>query len=88
MYEKLWGDSDSQISISMPQMFRVGYFLKYLSLRQDRAVELLKNLCADVAADRTWDDKGLRTTNLRTVELEAQGLENFPEWKENLRMVL
>ena len=51
-------------------------------------MELLQNLCADVATDRTWDDKGLHTTNIRVVELEAQGLENFPEWREKLRVAL
>ena len=88
VYEKVWGASASKISNAMTQTFRVGSFLESLILRQDRAVELLQNLCADVATDRTWDDKGLRTTNLRVVELEAQGLENFPEWREKLRVAL
>ena len=55
----------------MPKTFRVGYFLESLSLRQYRAIELLKNLCSDVAADRNWADKGLRTTNFRVVDLGA-----------------
>ena len=71
MYEKVWGISSSQLSISVPQTFRVGYFLESLSLRQYRAIELLKNLCSDVAADRNWADKGLRTTNFRVVDLGA-----------------
>ena len=83
MYKKIWGASASQISIEMPQMFRVGDFLESLSLIQDRAVELLKKLCADVAADSTWADKGLLTTNICVADLEAQGLENFHEWQEN-----
>ena len=48
-------------------------------MRQDRAVELLKNMCADIYVDSTWADEGLLTTNLCVEGLEAQGLENFPE---------
>ena len=88
VYEKVWGASASKNSNSTTQTFRVGSFLESLILRQDRAVELLQNLCADVATDMTWDDKGLHTTNLRVVELEAQGLENFPEWRGKLRLAL
>ena len=52
LYNKVWGDLASQISIAMPHKSRLGAFLEYISLRQDRAVELLQKLCADVAADR------------------------------------
>ena len=76
------------MSIAMPHTFRVEYFLEPLRLRQDRSVKLPQKLCADVAADRTWDDKGLHTVNLRFVELEAQGLEQFPECREKLRVEL
>ena len=72
----------------MPQTFILGDFLDSLSLRQDRAVEPLQNLCADVASDRTWDDKDIHTTNLRAEDLEAQGLEKLPVWREKLRMAL
>ena len=67
VYDKVWGDLASQISIAMTHTFRVGYFLESIRLRQDRAVELLQKLYADVAADRTWSDEGLRTTNLFAV---------------------
>ena len=52
-YEKVWGDLSSQLSIYMTQIFRVGYLLESLILIQDRAVELLQNLCAGLATDRT-----------------------------------
>ena len=58
----------------MPQTPRVGYFLESLRLRQDRDVELLKNLCADVSMDSTWADEGLLTTNICVKDLEAPGL--------------
>ena len=77
-----------QISIDLPQTFRVGYFLESLIVRQERAVELLKNLCADVSTDRTWANKGLHTKNILVVELEVQRLENFPEWQERPRVAL
>ena len=82
MYNKVWGVLASQISIYMPQKFRVGDFLESLSLRQDIDVKLLKNLCAGVAVYRNCSDKGLCTTNIRVLDLEGQGLENFPEWRE------
>ena len=72
----------------MPQTFILGAFLESLSLRQDRAVERLQNLCANVALDSTWDYKGFRTANLRVAYLEVQGLENLPECREKLRMAL
>ena len=88
VYKKVRGDVSTHIPITMPQSFRLGAFLESLSLRHDRAVERLKKLCADVASDRTWDDKVLHTTNLRVEDLEAQVLENLPEWREKLRMEL
>ena len=33
VYEKIWGTPASNISIVVPQNFRVGYFLESLSLR-------------------------------------------------------
>ena len=45
VYEKVWGSSASELSITMPQTFRVGYLLESLRLRQDRAVDILK-ICA------------------------------------------
>ena len=41
-----------------------------------------------MAADRTWADEVICTTNLCVVDLEAQGLENFTEWREKLRVAL
>ena len=79
LYNKVWGALASQISIAIPHKFRLGAFLESLILRQYRAVELLKNVCANVATDRTWAGKGLFTTNIRVTDLETQGLENFPE---------
>ena len=32
-------------------------------------MELLKNLCADMEADRTWADEGLSKTNICAVYL-------------------
>ena len=83
MYEKLWEASVSQLSISVSPTFRLEDFLYSLSLIQGIAVEFSKKLCADVAADSTWADKGLLTTNICVADLEAQGLENFHEWQEN-----
>ena len=88
VYYKVWGDLDSQIYIAMPQTFRLGAFLESLSLRQDRAVYLLQKLCADVAADRTWYNRGRLATNICVADLEAQGLQNFPERWENMRATL
>ena len=45
-------------------------------------MEILQNICTNVAVDRNWDDEGLRTANLRVVDLEAQGLEKVPEWRK------
>ena len=64
VYEKVWGASAYQISIAMPQRFRVENFLESLNLRHDRAVELLKNMCADVSADRICVNEGLLKTNI------------------------
>ena len=41
-----------------------------------------------MTTDRTWADKGLCIKNLYVVDLEAQGLGNFPEWREKLGMAL
>ena len=86
--DKVWGYLSSHLSIALPQTLILGDFLESLSLMQDRAMDLLQNLCPYVAADRTWADKVLFTTNLRVAYLETQGLENFPDWREKLRMVL
>ena len=85
VYEKVWGDSAFQISINLSHTLRVGDFLESLSVRQERDVELLQKLWDDLAADRTWDNESLHTTNIRTVDLEAQGLEKCTEWREKLR---
>ena len=77
------GSLCSQISIVIPQRFILGAFLESLRLIQDRSMELLQKLCADVATDRTWADKSLHTTNLCVADLEAQGLKKFPEWQKN-----
>ena len=77
------GRFSSQISIAMPQTSRVGNLSESLSLIHYIAVDLLQKLCSDEATDRTWADKVLGTMNLCVVDLEAQGLENFPEWLEN-----
>ena len=57
-------------------------------MRQYIYVELFQKLCINLATDRSWSDEGLRTTNIYVVDLEAQELENFPEWRENLRVSL
>ena len=88
VYEKVWGAVASHISIAMTHTFILGDLQESLSLRQDKYVERLQKLCADVALDRTWAEKGLHTTNIRVADLEAQGLENFPEWRKKLRMAL
>ena len=69
MYKKVWGDSASRISIAIPHTFRVVSFLESLRFRQDRAVELLQKMCANVDLDRTWSDKGLHTTTICVVDL-------------------
>ena len=51
-------------------------------------MELFQKICANVAAEGTWSDEGLHTTNLHGLDLEAQGLENFPEWQEKLKVEL
>ena len=43
VYEKVWGDLSSKISIALPQTFRLGYFLEYLRLRQYIYVGSLKS---------------------------------------------
>ena len=71
-YEHDWNsDLQKHYESQLIKDFRVGYFLESRSLIQERTVELLQNLCADVAVDRTWSDKGLRTTNILLVDLEA-----------------
>ena len=71
-YEHDWNsDLQKHYESQLIKDFRVGYFLESRSLIQERTVELLQNLCADVAVDRTWSDKGLRTTNIILVDLEA-----------------
>ena len=57
----------SQISVAIPKTFRVGTLLDFISLIQDRAVDMLQNLCSSVAVNRTWAGKGLLTANLRVV---------------------
>ena len=88
VHDKVWGASASHLYISIPQTFRVGFLLESLSLRQDISVELLQNLCANVAAERTWAEKGLHKTNIGVLDLEAQGWEKFPEWREKLIVAL
>ena len=97
-YEHDWNsDLQKHYESQLIKDFRVGYFLESRSLIQERTVELLQNLCADVAVyllescsliqeitvellqnlcadeavERTWSEKGLRTTNILLVDLEA-----------------
>ena len=79
VYKKVWGALAYQLSTFTPSTVRLGHFLESLILIQYRAVDLLKKLCADVDSDRTWYDKGLHTKNIHVANLEAQGLEDFPE---------
>ena len=46
LYEKVWGTLASQLSMAMPQTFRMGAFLESLILTQDIAVELLQTYFA------------------------------------------
>ena len=48
-------------------------------------VELLGTLCGDVSADRTWVEESIHSTNLRLVDIEFQGVSQFPERKEHVR---
>ena len=50
IYEKMWDASALDHSIDTPQAFWVGLFLKAIRSRQEKAVELLGNLCRDVSA--------------------------------------
>ena len=88
VHDKVWEDLASKISIAITQTFRVGALLESFSLRQDRAADLFQKLCANMDAGRTWDDKGIPTTNLHVVDLEAQELEKIPEWREKLGVAL
>ena len=58
----------------MPQTYRVGLFLKAIIRRQEKAVDLLGNLCRDVLADRVWVDESILSTNLQLAEIETQGV--------------
>ena len=69
----------------MPQTYRVGLFLKAIIRRQEKAVDLLGNLCRDVLADRVWVDESILSTNLRLSDIEAQGLSHFTEWKDHVQ---
>ena len=82
IYEKMWEASDSDHPIDMPQAFQVGLFPKTISRRQEKAVELLEDLCRDVPADRAWVDESILFTNLRLADIEAQGVSQFSrmEW--------
>ena len=59
VYEKVWGAVAYQISISMTHTFILGDLLEYLILEQEKYVERLQKLCANVALDRNWAEKGL-----------------------------
>ena len=67
VYNKVWGALESHLYIATPQTFKLESFLESLILRQDRAVELLQNLCTNVAVYSTWADEGLCTTKLHVV---------------------
>ena len=52
IYENIWEASDLYQSINMPQAFWMVLFLKAISRRQEKAVDLLENLYRDVLADQ------------------------------------
>ena len=76
-YEKMWEASSLDHSIDMPQAFRVELFLKAVIRRQEKAVNLLVNLCRDVLAYWAWVDEIILSTNLQLADIEAQGVSHF-----------
>ena len=84
IYENMREASASDQSINTPQAFRVGLFLKAVSRRQDKAVDLLGTLCRYFLVDRAWVDKSILSTNLRLADIEAQGMSHFPSLKEHV----
>ena len=83
-YEKMWGGSVLYHSIKMPQEFRVGSFLKAISRRQKRSVDLLGNLCRYFSSDWACLDESSISTNTQLADIEAQVMFHFPKWKEHL----
>ena len=81
----MWEASALYQYIDMPQAFRVGLFLKAISRRQEKEVNLLGTLCRGASEDRVWVDESILSTNLRLANIEAQGVSHFPEWKEHIR---
>ena len=53
IYENMWEASALDHSIDMPQVFRVGLFLKAIRKTQEKAVDLLGTLCRDILED--WE---------------------------------
>ena len=79
IYEKMWGASALDHSIDMNQAFWVGWLLKAISRRQEKAVDLWGTLCRDVSSDQVWVDESILYTNLQLAEIEAQDVSHFPE---------
>ena len=59
IYEKMLEASDLVHSINMLQTFWVGLFLEAIIWRQEKAVEILGDLCRDVLEDRAWVDESI-----------------------------
>ena len=85
IYEKMWEASALNHSVDMPEAFRVGLFLKAISRRQKKAVELLGTLCRAVSVGWAWVVDSILSTNLRLADIEAQGVSCFLECKEHVR---
>ena len=84
IYEKMLEASDLVHSINMLQTFWVGLFLEAIIWRQEKAVEILGDLCRDVLEDRAWVDESILSKNLKLADIESQDVYNFLEYKEHV----
>ena len=69
----------------MPQAFWVELFLKEISWRQGKALNLLGTLCRYVLADREWVDESIFSKNMWLTYIELHGVSHFPEWNMHIQ---
>ena len=85
IYENMWEASDLDHSIDMSKGFWVVLLLRDVSSSQEKSVDLLGTLNIYFLPDQAWVDDRILSTNMQLVEIEAQDLYHFSEWKEHIR---
>ena len=85
IYENMWEASALDHPIDTYQDFRVRLLLNDTSRRQEKAVNLLENICRYVLAHQALVNEIIISTKLWLADIEKKGMSHFTESKEHVQ---